>query len=98
MVVEQETREAYLLERPHGGDHVDVALAQEALLEAGNRTLHIAEMHVDDLAARAKVANGFDDAGPHLGPAPHAEVEAAVGAGRNLHRPLEPLEVAEEPR
>jgi hypothetical protein len=65
MVVEQETRKADVLERPHGGDHVAVTLAQEALLEAGNRPLHIAEMHVDNRAA-TRIVSAIATVHPHV--------------------------------
>src|SRR5262245_33799438 len=48
MVVDQEAAEADLLERAHGRDDIDIAFAQEALLEHGHMALHIAEVDIHD--------------------------------------------------
>ena len=59
VVVNDEASEAYFLQRLDCGDHIHIAFAGKALLEIGHAALHIAEVHIEDLAALAEVADGF---------------------------------------
>src|SRR5690606_35921875 len=75
VVVDQAAGEADLLERSQRGRHVHVPLADEALGKLVASALDVAEVDVDDLAARAEVANSVQHVviAAHLRPAAHAE-------------------------
>ena len=99
VVGDQEAAEADLVQRPHHGEGVDVALVDKALVEAGHLALHVAEVDVDDAPAGAEVTHRVQHSRrPHLRPAAHAEVEAVTRAVEGVDGALEAGEVAKDAR
>src|ERR1051326_1924786 len=85
--------EAYLPQGLHHLVHVHVAIVGEGLDKMRQRSGHIAEMHFEDLAAAAKIANHLEDVLAHLAaalrPCSDAERETPVAAaGRDLLGPV----------
>src|SRR5690349_6639301 len=99
VIVDQETGEADLFERPHRFNRVDVPFANEALLELGHRAFDVAEVNVEDLAPRAEEFDRLDHTLAHLRPTAHAKVQSVVIAWRNVQDPVtKALEAAKQPR
>src|SRR5262245_14014735 len=65
VIVYDETSESDFFQRPHGCHDIDVAFAEETLLEGRHSALHVPEMDVEQLAARPEISHRFDHARPH---------------------------------
>src|SRR5712691_3526310 len=94
VVIDDEPCKANFLERANGVNNIHVALAQEALLKGWHTALDISKMDVENLSSLAEVANGLNDARPHLAETAHAKIQAVIRTWRNyFHCLLETLGV-----
>ena len=89
--------EADVLPGAHGGDHVDVALVREHLLERRHLTPGVAEVSEEHLALAADAANRRHHVGArHGADGAHAETDAVVRRWHQVDNALQTVDIHQD--